>query len=75
MTHDTNLKYIHDPLNICMRDVDSTPMECTPMVYQHGLKLKEIDNFTYLLSIFSKAVYNNEITARSAKANVAFGRL
>ena len=41
----------------------------------NGLKLKEVDNFTYLGSIFSKAVYNDEISARSAKANVAFGRL
>ena len=41
----------------------------------NGLKLKEIDKFTYLWSIFSKAVYNDEITARSAKANVAFERL
>ena len=66
----------------------------------NGLKLKEVDNFTYLGCTFctkvqvgndqekaqsrnshsknrggKNAVYNvDEVTARSAKANVAFGR-
>ena len=42
----------------------------------NGQKLKCVDKFTYLGSTLSRAVHiKDEMTARIAKANVAFGRL
>ena len=42
----------------------------------NGQKLQVVDKFTYLGSTLSKAVHiNDEVTARTAKASVAFGRL
>ena len=42
----------------------------------NGLKIQVVDKFTYLGSIVSRAVHiDDEITARTAKASVAFGRL
>ena len=42
----------------------------------NGQKLKVVDKFTYLGSTLSRAVHiDDEITARIAKASVAFGRL
>ena len=41
-----------------------------------GQKLQVVDKFTYLGSTVSRAVHiDNEVTARTAKASVAFGRL
>ena len=42
----------------------------------NGQKLKVVDKFTYLGSTLSRALHiDDEITARIAKASVAFGRL
>ena len=42
----------------------------------NGQKLKVVDKFTYLGSTLSRAVHiDDEVTARIAKASVAFGRL
>ena len=44
----------------------------------NGQKLKVVDKFTYMGSTLSRAVHNDdedEVTARIAKASVAFGRL
>ena len=47
-----------------------------PTITVNGQKLKVVDNFTYLGSTLSRAVHiDDEITARIAKASVAFGRL
>ena len=41
----------------------------------NGQKLKVVDKFTYLGSTLSRAVHiDDEVTARIAKASVAFGR-
>ena len=40
----------------------------------NGQKLQVVDKFTYLGSTFSRAVHiDDEVTARTAKASVAFG--
>ena len=42
----------------------------------NGQKLQVVDKFTYLGSTLSRAMYiDDEVTARTAKASVAFGRL
>ena len=42
----------------------------------NGQKLKVVDKFTYVESTLSRAVHtDDEVTARIAKASVAFGRL
>ena len=42
----------------------------------NGQKLKVVDKFTYLGSTLSRAVHiDDEVTARTTKASVAFGRL
>ena len=42
----------------------------------NGQKLQFVDKFIYLGSTFSRAVHiDDEVTARTAKASVAFGRL
>ena len=47
-----------------------------PIITVNGQKLQVADKFTYLGSTLSRAVHiNDEITARTAKASVAFGRL
>ena len=47
-----------------------------PTITVNGQKLKIVDKFTYLGSTLSRAVHiDDEITARIAKASVAFGRL
>ena len=47
-----------------------------PTITVNGQKLKVVDKFTYLGSILSRAVHiDDEVTARIAKASVAFGRL
>ena len=47
-----------------------------PTITVNGQKLKVVDKFTYLGSTLSRAVHiDDEITARIAKASVAFGRL
>ena len=47
-----------------------------PIITVNGQKLKVIDKFTYLGSSLSRAVHmDDEVTARIAKASVAFGRL
>ena len=46
-----------------------------PTITVNGQKLKVVDKFTYLGSTLSRAVHiDDEITARIAKASVAFGR-
>ena len=46
-----------------------------PIITVNGQKLKVVDKFTYLGSTLSRAVHiDDEITARIAKASVAFGR-
>ena len=48
----------------------------TPTITVNGQKLQVVDKFTYLGSTLSRAVHiDNEVTARTAKASVAFGRL
>ena len=47
-----------------------------PTITVNGQKLQVVDNFTYLGSTLSRAVHiDDEATARTAKASVAFGRL
>ena len=47
-----------------------------PTITVNGQKLKVVNKFTYLGSTLSRAVHiDDEITARIAKASVAFGRL
>ena len=47
-----------------------------PTITLNGLKLKVVDKFIYLGSTLTRAVHiDDEVTARIAKASVAFGRL
>ena len=47
-----------------------------PTITVNGQKLQVVDNFTYLGSTLSRAVHiDDEVTARTAKASVSFGRL
>ena len=47
-----------------------------PTITVRGQRLQVVDMFTYLRSILSRFVYNDdEVTARIAKASAAFGRL
>ena len=47
-----------------------------PTITVNGQKLQVVDKFTYLGSTLSRAVHiDDEVTARTAKASVAFGRL
>ena len=47
-----------------------------PTITVNGQKLQVVDKFTYLGSTLSRAVHiDNEVTAITAKASVAFGRL
>ena len=47
-----------------------------PTITVNGRKLQVVDKFTYLGSTLSRAVHiDDEVTARTAKASVAFGRL
>ena len=47
-----------------------------PTITVNGQKLKVVDKFAYLGSTLSKAVHiDDEVTARIAKASMAFGRL
>ena len=47
-----------------------------PTITVNGQKLKVVYKFTYLGSTLSRAVHiDDEVTARIAKASVAFGRL
>ena len=47
-----------------------------PTITVNGQKRQVVDKFTYLGSTLSRAVYiDDEVTARTAKASVAFGRL
>ena len=47
-----------------------------PTITVNGQKLQVVDKFTYLGSTLSRAVHiDDELTARTAKASVAFGRL
>ena len=47
-----------------------------PTISVNGQKLQVVDKFTYLGSTLSRAVHiDDEVTARTAKASVAFGRL
>ena len=47
-----------------------------PTITVNGQKLQVVDKFTYLGSTLSRAVHiDDEDTARTAKASVAFGRL
>ena len=47
-----------------------------PTIIVNGQKLQVVDKFTYLGSTLSSAVHTgDEVTARTAKASVAFGRL
>ena len=47
-----------------------------PTITVNGQKLKVVDKFIYLGSTLSRAVHiDDEVTARIAKASVAFGRL
>ena len=47
-----------------------------PTITVNGQKLQVVDKFTYLGSTLSRAVHiDGEVTARIAKASVAFGRL
>ena len=42
----------------------------------NGQKLQVVDKFTYLGSTVSRAVFiDDEVTAKTAKASVAFGRV
>ena len=46
-----------------------------PTITVNGQKLQVVDKFTYLGSTLSRAVHlDDEVTARTAKASVAFGR-
>ena len=47
-----------------------------PTITVNGQKLQVVDKFTYLVSTLSRAVHiDDEVTARTGKASVAFGRL
>ena len=47
-----------------------------PTITVNGQKLQIVDKFTYLGSTLSRAVHiDDEVTARTAKASVAFGKL
>ena len=47
-----------------------------PTITVSGQKLQVVDKFTYLGSSLSRAAHiDDEVTARTAKASVAFGRL
>ena len=47
-----------------------------PTITVNGQKLQVVDKFTYLGSTLFRAVHiDDEVTARTAKASVAFGRL
>ena len=47
-----------------------------PTITMNGQTLQVVDQITYLGSALSRAVHtNDEATAKSAKASVAFGRL
>ena len=47
-----------------------------PTITVYGQKLQVVDKFTYLGSTLSREVHiDDEATARTAKASVAFGRL
>ena len=47
-----------------------------PTITVNGQKLQVVDKFTYLGSTLSRAAHiDDEVTARTAKASVAFGRL
>ena len=47
-----------------------------PTITVNGQKRQVVDKFTYLGSTLSRAVHiDEEVTARTAKASVAFGRL
>ena len=47
-----------------------------PTITVNGQKLQVVDKFTYLGSALSRAVHiDDEVTARTSKASVAFGRL
>ena len=47
-----------------------------PNITVNGQKLQVVDKFTYLGSTLSRAVHiDDEVTARTPKASVAFGRL
>ena len=47
-----------------------------PTITVNGQKLQVVDKFTYLGNTLSRAVHiDDEVTARTAKASVAFGRL
>ena len=47
-----------------------------PTITVNGKKLQVVDKFTYLGSTLSRAVHiDDEVTARTAKASIAFGRL
>ena len=47
-----------------------------PTITVNGQKLQVVDKFTYLGSTLSIALhFDDEVTARTAKASVAFGRL
>ena len=47
-----------------------------PTITVNGQKLQVVDKFTYLGRTLSRAVHiDDEVTARTAKASVAFGRL
>ena len=47
-----------------------------PTITLNGQKLQVVDKFIYLGSTLSRAVHiDNEVTARTAKASVAFDRL
>ena len=47
-----------------------------PTITVNGQKLQVVDKFTYLGSTLSRAVHiDDEVTARTAKTSVAFGRL
>ena len=47
-----------------------------PTITVNGQKLQVVDKVTYFGSTLSRAVHiDNEVTARTAKASVIFGRL
>ena len=49
---------------------------CEPTITVNAQTLQVVDKFTYLRSTLSRAVHiDDEVTARTAKASVAFSRL
>ena len=63
-----NTKVVHRPAHgkLCSE----------PTITVNGQKLQVVDNFTYLGSTLSRAVHiDDEVTARTANASVAFGSL